>query len=112
MSVMNEEKKISLQELFNNIPEEESIFQEVSLNIALSIQYLLERNNKTQKDLASKLSNVSEPLLSKWLKGGHNYTLKTLIKIEKGLKDLGIDEKLFFINKDIFYNDTLRQKNP
>lgn len=57
---------------------------EMSMEISNRIFILLDQQNKTQKDLADLLGK-SESEISKWLSGTHNFTLKTLSKIESVL---------------------------
>ncbi|MEM8525089.1 MAG: helix-turn-helix transcriptional regulator [Bacteroidota bacterium] len=59
-------------------------FAKKSLDIIDQVHYLLDERNMTQKDLAKRLEK-SESEISKWLSGGHNITLKTIIKLELAL---------------------------
>jgi ribosome-binding protein aMBF1 (putative translation factor) len=52
--------------------------------IALNILRHLRANGISQKDLAEKL-NVSPQQVNKWVKGGENFTLDTISKIENAL---------------------------
>lgn len=52
--------------------------------IAFEILRALRTKGLSQKDLAEKL-NISQQLVSKWLKGNVNFTLETLENIEKTL---------------------------
>ena len=60
------------------------IFIDNSYDLSARIQYLMEINGFDQKDLAKKL-NKNESEISKWMSGSHNYTIKTLAKIEEVL---------------------------
>ena len=57
------------------------IFIDNSFDLSSRIQYLMDINGFDQKDLAKKL-NKNESEISKWMSGSHNYTIKTLAKIE------------------------------
>ncbi len=70
------------------------IFIDNSFDMSHRIQHLLEVNDMDQKDLAKKL-NKKESEISKWMSGSHNFTLKTLAKIEDVLGD-----KLFCVIED------------
>ena len=70
------------------------IFIDNSFDMSHRIQYLLDINNLDQKDLARQL-NKKESEISKWMSGSHNFTLKTLAKIEDVLGD-----KLFCVISD------------
>lgn len=64
----------------------------VSRNLELveRIYEVLERQNKTQKDLALALGK-SPSEISRWLSGLHNFSLKTIARIEEALGEDLID---------------------
>lgn len=62
------------------------IFVDNSFDLSSRIQYLMDVKGYDQKTLAAKL-NKNESEVSKWLSGSHNYTIKTLAKIEDVLGD-------------------------
>lgn len=66
------------------LPEDSRIFVDRSLEIAHHIFQLMEQKGMKQKDLAIKLGK-SEAEVSKWLAGMHNYTLRSLAKLEVAL---------------------------
>lgn len=66
------------------MPEDSKIFVDKSLEIAEYIFQLLERKGIKQKDLADKMGK-SEAEISKLLTGMHNYTLRSIAKIEAAL---------------------------
>lgn len=70
------------------------IFVDNSFDLSGRIQYLLDKKGMEQKDLARELKK-NESEISKWLSGSHNFTLKTLAKIEDVL-----GEKLFEVISD------------
>lgn len=55
-----------------------------SFDIVNRIYDLLEKQGKTQRDLAN-LMGKKESEISKWMQGTHNFTLKSLAKIESVL---------------------------
>ena len=67
-----------------NIPQDIQDEVKSSLYIANEIHLILEEKNLRPCDLA-KMLNKSESEVSKWLTGLHNFTLKTIAKIEKAL---------------------------
>lgn len=67
-----------------NMPEESKIFVDKSVEIAHYIFQLMEQKGMKQKDLAAKLGK-SEAEVSKWLAGMHNYTLRSIAKLEAAL---------------------------
>ncbi len=72
------------RESIDRMPEENKIFVDRSLDIAHHIFELMEQKGLKQKDLAEKLGK-SEAEVSKWLAGMHNYTLRSLAKLEAAL---------------------------
>lgn len=56
-------------------------FVDHSFDIVDQIYEILERQEKTQRDLANLLGK-KESEISKWMQGTHNFTIKSLAKIE------------------------------
>ncbi|MBS1552099.1 MAG: helix-turn-helix transcriptional regulator [Bacteroidetes bacterium] len=74
-----------LEKIKNRIPSFKKRMMEISFDITAQIyEYMKNGNNMTQKELAKKL-NKKESEISKWLSGGHNFTLETVAKIEEVL---------------------------
>lgn len=61
-------------------------FIDNTFDLSDRITYLLSKNKMSQKDLADKL-NKKESEVSKWLSGTHNFTIKTIAKIEDVFDD-------------------------
>lgn len=74
-------KKMS--ELFNSIQVSGEVdrFVDHSFDVVNKIHSILEKQGKTQRDLAALLGK-SESEVSKWMRGTHNFTLKSISKIE------------------------------
>jgi transcriptional regulator with XRE-family HTH domain len=68
------------------VPNDVKRFIDNSIEIANQIHYILERQGKTQRDLANLLGK-KESEISKWLRGSHNFTIKSLSKIESVLNE-------------------------
>jgi transcriptional regulator with XRE-family HTH domain len=68
----------------DEMPLENKIFVDKSLEITQFIFQVLENKGLKQKDLAEKMGKT-EAEISKWLGGMHNYTLRSLAKIEAAL---------------------------
>lgn len=66
------------------MPTDSKIFVDKSLEIADYIFLLMEHRGMKQKDLADKMGK-SEAEVSKLLAGMHNYTLRSIAKIEAAL---------------------------
>ncbi len=83
---------------------ENIIFVKKSFDIADKIHHTLKSIGMTQKDLAKKLSK-NESEISKWLSGQHNFTIKSIAKIEAVLNvelihvDFEVDRLLFVKRK-------------
>lgn len=70
------------------------IFVDYTFDLSNRIQFLLDQKSMDQKDLAKALGK-NESEISKWLSGSHNFTLKTVARIEDVLGD-----KLLEVVKD------------
>ena len=73
-----------LAELLAETPKEQLLFVDFSMAIATRIVRILEEKGLKQKDLAQMLGKT-ELEISKWLSGTHNFTLRSLAKIESVL---------------------------
>lgn len=75
---------MNTQELFleciNDVPKEIDIEVNLSFDISSRIDTLLSERNMSQKEFAEMIGK-RESEVSKWLKGTHNFTLRTLAKI-------------------------------
>lgn len=77
-------KKNSIKDRAQKVPAEIKLMVRKSMATAKQISHILEKQGKTQKDLADIL-NKKESEISKWLRGTHNFTYKTISKIEIAL---------------------------
>jgi transcriptional regulator with XRE-family HTH domain len=86
---MKRPEEIDTLPLFDDIlvetSDEAKLFVQRSLAIANQIAQLLEKKGMKQKDLADLLGK-KEAEVSRWLSGFHNYTIKSIAKIEKVLE--------------------------
>lgn len=76
------------------VSDEVKRFVDHSFDVVNKIHEILEKQGKTQRDLA-KLLGKNESEVSKWMQGTHNFTLKSIAKIESVL-----GENLFEVLKD------------
>jgi transcriptional regulator with XRE-family HTH domain len=74
-------KNPRFEERRRSIPKEIDIFVNRSFDIVDRIHEILKLKSLSQKDLADLLDK-KESEVSKWMTGTHNFTLKTLVKIE------------------------------
>lgn len=74
-------KNPRFEERRRSIPKEIDIFVNRSFDIVDRIHEILKLKNLSQKNLAGLLDK-KESEVSKWMTGTHNFTLKTLVKIE------------------------------
>ncbi len=83
-------EEIDMSDLLNNVieqtPPESVRFIKQSLAMANYIESLLSVKGLRQKDLADKMGK-SEAEISKWLSGTHNFTLRSIAKIESVLNE-------------------------
>ena len=70
-----------LSEILSETPSENLLFMDYSMDVASRIVEILAEKGLKQKDLA-QLMGKTEPEISKWLSGTHNFTLRSLAKIE------------------------------
>ncbi|MEQ8535335.1 MAG: helix-turn-helix transcriptional regulator [Imperialibacter sp.] len=77
-----------MSELFDKalgrVPEDVKRFVDHSFDVVNQIHDILEKQGKTQRDLAGLLGK-SESEISKWMRGTHNFTLQSIAKIEAAL---------------------------
>jgi transcriptional regulator with XRE-family HTH domain len=77
-------KNPRLEERRKLIPSEIDLFVTRSFDIVDRIHEILSLKNLDQKDLATLLGK-QESEISKWMSGTHNFTIKTIARIEKVL---------------------------
>jgi transcriptional regulator with XRE-family HTH domain len=75
------------QRIMADTPEESKIFVRKYGDIVVRVYQLLKEKGFTQKQLAGKLGKTPSEI-SKWLSGDHNFTLRSLVKLEA---ELGTD---------------------
>lgn len=68
------------EQALKQVSQESKDFIDLSFDIVNQIHVILERQGKTQKDLAILLGK-QESEVSKWMRGTHNFTAKSLSKI-------------------------------
>lgn len=73
-----------LQEILDRTPEDVKIYVHLYGNIVVRIHELLKEKGITQKTLAEGMGKKPSEI-SKWLNGEHNFTLKSLAKLEAEL---------------------------
>jgi transcriptional regulator with XRE-family HTH domain len=78
--------KNSIKQRAQKVPADIKLLVSKSLATAKQINKILEEQGKTQRDLA-KLLGKKESEISKWLQGTHNFTYKTICKIEIVLEE-------------------------
>jgi len=75
------------EHMMANMPYDVKIFVDKYAEIVVRINQLLREKNFSQKDLAEKMEkNPSE--ISKWLGGNHNFTLRSIAKLEAELGEV------------------------
>jgi transcriptional regulator with XRE-family HTH domain len=72
------------QKILEQAPEYSRVFVRKYTDIIDRIYDLMEEKGYLQKDLAQKLGK-QESEISRWLKGDHNLTLRTIAKLEAAL---------------------------
>nr|WP_315154064.1 helix-turn-helix transcriptional regulator [uncultured Flavobacterium sp.] len=74
------------QRILAETPEETKIFARLYADIVVRVNQLLKEKGFSQKDLADKLEKRPSEI-NKWLVGEHNFTLRSLAKLEAELGD-------------------------
>lgn len=82
--VLAKEEVPEFRASIEQMEEDSRIFVDRSVEIAHHIFLLMEQKGMKQKDLAERMGK-SEAEVSKWLGGLHNYTLRSLAKLEAAL---------------------------
>jgi transcriptional regulator with XRE-family HTH domain len=72
------------QRILAETPEETKIFSRMYADIVVRVNQLLKAKGFSQKDLADKLEKRPSEI-NKWLIGEHNFTLRSLAKLEAEL---------------------------
>jgi predicted XRE-type DNA-binding protein len=95
---MKNKKNVNDQEFFsqllNSIPVETKESISISMEIASQINSILKRKNISQREFAA-LMGKQESEISKWLSGNHNFTTKTIGKIQAVLKEPVINVPIY-----------------
>lgn len=84
--------------ILDETPEEVRIFVRKHSDIVVRVYQILKDKGWTQKDLARKLGKTPSEI-SKWLSGRHNFTLKSIAKLEA---ELG-SEIVYIPRRDSFH---------
>lgn len=74
----------AIDRVLEKLPEANKNYVTKSLEIVHQIAIVLKEKGMNQKALADKL-NKTEPEVSKWLSGTHNFTMRTITAIETAL---------------------------
>lgn len=102
---MKKPEEINTLPLFDDIlaetSDESKLFVQRSLAIANQISQLLDERGMKQKDLADLLGK-KEAEVSRWLSGFHNFTIKSIVKIEKALGTQIVYTPAEFETPDLF----------
>ncbi len=72
------------ERMMAKMPEDVKIFVDKYADIVVRINQLLKEKGYSQKDLAEKLDKRPSEI-SKWLNGDHNFTLRSIAKLEAEL---------------------------
>lgn len=77
-------KSKTVERLLNNTPEDVKIFVDLYADLVVRINQILRDKKLSQKELAERL-NKKPSEISKWLNGDHNFTLRSLAKLQAEL---------------------------
>ena len=90
-----------VKNMLNDIPEDIKLFSSIYADLMVRISQALADQDLTKSDLAQKLDKRPSEI-SKWLNGGHNFTLKSLCKlqVELGVELITVPQKRKHIDND------------
>ena len=74
----------TVDRLLKTTPEDVKIFVDLYADLLVRVNQLLQEKNITKKELAERLDK-SPSEISKWLGGEHNFTLRSLAKLQAEL---------------------------
>lgn len=73
-----------VQRIMDKTPEDVGVFVGLYADLVIRINQILEEKGYTQKDLAEKMGKQPSEI-NKWLAGDHNFTLRSIAKLEAEL---------------------------
>jgi len=94
------------QRILEETPKDIQLYVEKYADIVMLISQVLKSRKMTQKELAEKLEKRPSEI-SKWLNGEHNFTLKSLCKLEA---ELGVPLIIFPKTEDFLYLHSSAEK--
>jgi len=97
---------MNLKERISKIPYSTKRFSHLMLNISTNIDRVLKSEKLSQREFAIKVGH-NESEISKWLSGSHNFTLKTIAKIESVLGYHIINLPIFHENKKVLEDNKI-----
>lgn len=74
-----------LQELLDETPKDLRLMLKLHAQISMRVKELMEETGMSQKELAEKMDKRPSEL-NKWLKPGHNMTLRSMAKLQTALE--------------------------
>ena len=82
-------------------PKETKLFVSLYADIVVRVNQILKAKNWSQKDLAERIGKRPSEI-SKWLKGEHNFTLKSIAKLQAELDEpiISVADDEIFINSE------------
>ncbi|MDP4130020.1 MAG: helix-turn-helix transcriptional regulator [Bacteroidota bacterium] len=99
-----------INDLLKNIKPEEQEQTDYKMKLAARIYAALKSKGWKSVDLAEALHLKSPSIVSKWLSGTHNFTVDTLVEIQRVLEIRLLDEKLTIVDPILNVNLTVSAK--
>ena len=85
-------RSTTTQKILAETPEETKIFVNLYTDIVVRVNQILKAKAWSQKDLADRIGKKPSEI-NKWLKGEHNFTLRSLAKLQAELGEPIIEVK-------------------
>lgn len=102
------------QQIIDETPNEVKVFVKKYSDLVVRIHQVLREKGITQKELAKRLDKTPSEI-SKWLGGGHNFTLRSIAKLEAELdiELLQVSRKdSFHVQRNVTISATVAPQKP
>lgn len=86
MSDLEKNSNSTLDDLLDSISDEEFGMADKKMGMAAKIADAMEEKGWKHKDLIGAIGKGNPSEVTKWLSGTHNFTMETLIKLERALE--------------------------
>lgn len=102
-----------LQDIIDETPKDVAVFVRLYADLIVRIDQLLKDKGMSQKDLAEKLGKQPSEI-SKWLGGDHNFTLRSIAKLQAELGEelISVPKQHAFVDFSGHVTHLMVHRNP